>query len=95
MGKLFFGTDVTNSVPFVLDDSTELILLAGGWSNNSQSVTLSGTTAEDSIYVCFDNQSVLEASTSGIVLTGCSANTITFSCVTQPTNDIIVNVIKG
>lgn len=95
MGKLFFGTDVTNSVPFVLDGSRELTLLAGSWSNNTQSITLSGTTATDTIYVCFDSQSVLEASTSGIVLTGCSTNTITFSCVTQPTNDILVKIIKG
>lgn len=74
--------------------SATITLTSGGWSTNSQSVTVSGVTSTS------NNLIVLESSTMGdrwaaakIYPTSQTTDSITFSCQTTPTENIEFKVL--
>ena len=72
-------------------------LLASGWVNNSQTVTVSGVKADTIGTVGILNTATAEqvtaAKSAGIVATGLAANSVTFKCDNVPSVDIPFGVL--
>jgi hypothetical protein len=87
--ELSMITDATSAtVP-----STMPVLLAANWSNSSQTVTVSGVTADNVVFVAPAPASASEWASSGILCTAQSADSLTFTCTQTPTNDLTANVV--
>lgn len=68
-------------------------LTVAGWSNNTQSVTVTGVTASNIVFVAPAPASAADYAAAGIVCTAQGTDSLTFSCTTVPSNAITVNVI--
>lgn len=68
-------------------------LAAADWSELSQTVSVTGVTASNTIIVSANPASVDEYSERGIICTAQGAGALTFTCKTVPANDVTVNVI--
>lgn len=69
-------------------------LRAAGWlSDRSQTVTVSGITASSIVWVAPAPANSTQYANAGIVCTTQSANSLTFTCTTTPSDLIYVNVI--
>ena len=68
-------------------------LLAASWSNKSQTINVTGVTADNTVLVSANPTSVEEYSASGIICTAQGAGTLTFTYEFAPTNDLVVNVV--
>lgn len=73
-------------------DSLTVTLVAANWSANSQTVTATGVTASNDVFVSPAPASASDYSTAGIICTAQGANSLTFTCDTTPVTDITVNV---
>lgn len=73
--------------------STMPELTVAGWSNNTQTVTVTGVTATNTVFVSPAPASASDYAAAGIICTAQSANSLTFTCTTVPTNAITVNVV--
>lgn len=67
-------------------------LTVANWSSNTQTVTVNGVTASNSVLVAPAPASATDWSSAGIICTAQASNSLTFTCATTPTNDITVNV---
>ena len=67
-------------------------LPAAGWSDNMQTVSVSGATATNVKVVSPAYASVDEYAACGVKAAAEGAGTITFACTTVPENDLMVNV---
>lgn len=72
--------------------NTILSLPASGWSNKSQTVTLTGMTATKSVIVQPNKATASAYSSAGITCTAQDTNTLTFTCDTTPTSEIKIDV---
>ena len=79
------------SAPVVPSTMPELTV--AGWSNNAQSVTVSGVTASNIVIVAPAPASAADYAAAGIVCTAQGTDSLTFTCTTVPSNAITVNVI--
>lgn len=74
--------------------STSVTLVASNWTNNQQTVTVDGVTADNIIVPCpqqeYDNS--VRYANHGIHCISQNTNSLTFKCLSVPTVDIIVNV---
>ena len=68
-------------------------LAAADWSNNTQSVTVSGVTASNVVIISPAPASAADYAAAGIICTAQSTDSLTFTCTTTPSNDIVVNVV--
>lgn len=68
-------------------------LTAAGWSNGSQTITVSGVTASGNVLVAPSPVSQDAYATAGIKCTAQAANSLTFTCKTAPTEALTVNVV--
>lgn len=73
--------------------TTSATLLAASWSNKSQTVNVTGVTADNTVLVSANPASVEEYSTSGIICTAQGAGTLTFTYEFAPTNDLGLNIV--
>lgn len=68
-------------------------LAVADWSSNTQTVTVSGVTATNTIFVAPAPTSASDYSSAEILCTAQAANSLTFTCVTVPSNAISVNIV--
>ena len=73
--------------------STMPELTVAGWSNNTQTVTVTGVTATNTVFVSPAPSSAADYAAAGIVCTAQAADSLTFTCTTVPANAITVNVV--
>lgn len=63
------------------------------WSANTQTVSVTGVTANNTVLVSPAPSSASDYASAGIVCTAQGTNSLTFTCTTTPTNAIVVNVV--
>ena len=68
-------------------------LSASGWSSNSQAVTVSGVSANNTVIVTPAPNSHLEYANCMVRCTAQAANKLTFTCEEVPANALTVNVV--
>ena len=73
--------------------STMPTLAVADWSNNTQTVNVTGVTATNTVFVSPAPASAADYASAGIVCTAQGAGTLTFTCTTVPSNAITVNVV--
>lgn len=73
--------------------ATTATLTSAGWSSNTQTVTVSGVTTTNNVLISASPSSTEDYVAAGILCTAQAANSLTFTCITVPSNDITVNVL--
>lgn len=68
-------------------------LTTSSWNNNAQTVSFSGVTTTNLVQVSPDPTSLKEYGSCGIYCSAQGTNSLTFTCDTIPTNNLIVNVV--
>ena len=68
-------------------------LAVADWSSNTQSVTVNGVTASNTVIVSPAPASAVEYAACGILCTTQGTNSLTFTCVSVPANALTVNVV--
>lgn len=68
-------------------------LTVAGWSNKTQTVTVSGVTASNIVYVAPDSASHKDYADAEVICTAQAANQLTFTCENVPTTKLTVNVV--
>lgn len=68
-------------------------LVSTDWSSHSQTKTVSGVTADNTVIVSPAPASAADYAAAGILCTAQGANSLTFTCTEDPTNNISVNVL--
>jgi hypothetical protein len=96
--KLNNGADIIipttgGTMAVVNTPSTMPTLAVADWSNNTQTVNVTGVTATNTVFVSPAPASAADYASAGIVCTAQGAGTLTFTCTTTPTNAITVNVV--
>lgn len=96
--KINNGADITipttgGTMAVINTPSTMPTLAVADWSNNTQTVNVTGVTATNTVFVSPAPASAADYASAGIVCTAQGAGTLTFTCTTTPTNAITVNVV--
>lgn len=73
--------------------STTATLTAAGWSNNSQTVNVSGVTATNAIVVSPAPANASDWASAGIVCVSQSAGQLVFTCTSTPSTDLTANLL--
>lgn len=73
--------------------NSTITLTAAGWSNSSQTVSVTGMTATGVVLVSPDPTDQADYTSAGIICSAQAAGTLTFTCSTTPANDIDVVVV--
>ena len=73
--------------------SVTVSLSASGWNGGSQTVTVTGVTADSDVVVSPDPASASAYTDAKILCTAQGTDSLTFSCDTAPSEDINVNVL--
>ena len=73
--------------------SVSVSLTVANWSNNSQTVSVTGVTASNNVIVSPAPASIDAYVAAGIKCTAQGTNSLTFTCTTTPTVAISVNVL--
>jgi hypothetical protein len=68
-------------------------LTSAWWNNNTQTVTATGVTANNTVIVAPDPASITDYTSAGIYCSAQGSNSLTFTCDTEPSVDIDVNVV--
>lgn len=68
-------------------------LASANWSNNEITVTATWVTASNTVIVSPDPSSITDYTDAEIYCSAQGSGTLTFTCSTEPTNDIDVNVV--
>lgn len=71
----------------------QFVLDAQAWSNGEQTVTVSGVTASNIVFVSPAPASASDYASAGVLCTAQGSGSLTFSCTSTPTNDIIVTAV--
>ena len=72
------------------------VLSASGWSGNSQTITVSGVSADETAQLIMPVPALASQTAyyeAGILVTGQAANSLTFTCQTIPTADLTVYIV--
>lgn len=77
----------------VTQTTTTITLASTDWSSHSQTKTVSGVTADNTVIVAPASASAADYAAAEILCTAQAANSLTFTCTTDPTNNISVNVV--
>ena len=73
-----------------------ITLTTSGWSSNTQTVTVSGVSADETAQLIMPVPALASQTAyyeAGILVTGQAANSLTFTCQTVPTADLTVYVV--
>ena len=70
-----------------------LTLASSSWSNNTITVTATGVTASNDVFITPAAASVTDYAAAQIYCSAQGADSLTFTCVTAPENSITVNVM--
>ena len=73
--------------------STTATLSTSSWSNNTQTVTVTGVTASNNVIISPAPASMEDYTAAGIRCTAQAASSLTFECDTVPTDAVTVNVL--
>lgn len=73
--------------------SATATLTVVNWSNDTQTVTVTGVTSSNDVMVSPAPASTDDYVSAGIICTAQGTNSLTFTCVTVPTNAITINVL--
>ena len=73
--------------------SLNVSLTTSGWSNKSQTVTVTGITASNNVIISPDSSSLEKYLGAGVICTSQAANSLTFTCDTVPTVELKVNIL--
>ena len=76
--------------------STTVTLAASGWSNNAQTVTVTGILADETAQLIQPMPAIASQDayiSAGIICSGQAVNQLTFKCSTVPTDDISLYVV--
>ena len=84
------GTIALTSDTFTTTTAT---LTTSGWSSNSQTVTVSGVTASNTVVVSPAPASYAEYSVCGVYCSAQAANSLTFTCSETPAAALTVNIM--
>lgn len=74
--------------------NTTITLTAAGWSNGSQTVSVSGITSTGVVFVSPDPTDQADYTTAGILCTSQATDSLTFTATTTPSSDIDVVVVQ-
>lgn len=77
----------------VTTPSTAPVLAVADWSSNTQTITVTGVTATNTVFVAPAPASAADYAAAGILCTAQAANSLTFTCTTVPTNAITLSVV--
>ena len=98
------GKALSSNITLTADDvgaanppsSTTITLTTSGWSSNTQTVTVSGVSADETVQLIMPVPALASQTAyyeAGILVTGQAANSLTFTCQTAPTENITVYVV--
>lgn len=76
--------------------STTVTLTTSGWSSNTQTVTVSGVSADETAQLIMPVPALASQTAyyeAGILVTGQAANSLTFTCSTVPSSNLTVYVV--
>ena len=68
-------------------------LVSTDWSSHTQTKTVTGVTADNTVIVAPAPASAADYATAEILCTAQAANSLTFTCTTDPVNNVSVNVV--
>lgn len=68
-------------------------LAAASWADDAQTVSVTGVTATNTVFVAPAPASASDYATGGVLCTTQATGSLTFTCTTTPTNDITVNIV--
>ena len=77
----------------VTQQTRTISLVSTDWSSHSQTKTVSGVTADNTVIVAPASASAADYAAAEILCTVQGTNSLTFTCTTDPTNNISVNVV--
>ena len=77
----------------VTQTTSTTTLASTDWVSHAQTVTVSGVTASNTVIVAPAAASASDYAGAEILCTAQAANSLTFTCVTDPTNNISVNIV--
>ena len=72
-----------------------ITLTAAGWSNNAQTVSITGLLADDDVLVAADPADYDDWNAAGVRAVSQAAGSITFECTAAPSTDLAGNVVIG
>ncbi|MBP5789243.1 MAG: hypothetical protein J6W29_03310 [Neisseriaceae bacterium] len=78
---------------FVTTPSTAPVLAVADWSSNTQTITVTGVTATNTVFVAPAPASAADYAAAGILCTAQAADSLTFTCTTVPSNAITLSVV--
>ena len=92
--SLLGSGNITTADLGAVTQSTQTATLAStDWSSHSQTVTVTGVTATNTVIVAPAAASASDYAAAEILCTAQGTNSLTFTCVTDPTNNISVNIV--
>lgn len=68
-------------------------LTSAWWSSNSQTVSATWVTASNTVFVSPASSSFSDYTSAVIYCSAQASNSLTFTCTTEPTSNITVNVV--
>lgn len=71
----------------------QVTLLANWWSSSTQTVTATWVTTTNTVIVSPDPSDISDAVDAWIYCSAQSTNSLTFTCSSEPSNDIVMNVV--
>ena len=91
----FLKTDGTNATweNITTSPATAPTLVAANWSSNTQTITVQGVTATNTVIVSPIPTDAEDYAAAGILCTGQATNALTFTCQTTPASDLQVNIV--
>lgn len=91
----FLTTDGTNASwdNVVTTPLATPVLAVADWSLNTQTITVTGVTATNTVFVAPAPASAADYATAGILCTAQATDSLTFTCTTVPTNTITLSVV--
>lgn len=98
------GKALSSNITLTADDvnaasppsSTTITLTTSGWSSNTQTVTVSGVSADETAQLIMPVPALASQTAyyeAGILVTGQAANSLTFTCSTVPSSNLTVYVV--
>ena len=77
----------------VTQETHTITLVSTDWSSHTQTKTVSGVTADNTVIVAPASSSAADYAAAEILCTAQAANSLTFTCTTDPTNNVSVNIV--
>lgn len=86
-------TPTASDIGAVTQTTTTVTLASSDWSSHTQTKTVSGVTATNTVIVAPVATSASDYAEAEILCTAQGTNSLTFTCTTDPTNNVSINVV--